>query len=277
MYVRQQRIKQQALLQAHAEGGETVEMVTNPLAGQARSKAVVHLEPNPIYTPGSDGGALAPAQIAVVHLEPNPIYTLGSDGAQTVVNSSYAVLSSPRAGSTATVKEGGGVVYMTDAGGGGGNNAYDAWGQQQPGTAGPVYAVPMERYASQASSAGYAGADLYSVPQGGYMDVVPTAAAVQEQQQQQQQQQQHQKTKIVQIYGDNNSDCSDDDDAGAGDNSAAGGAARNAVLKRHASLVFSVPGADGSTVVVQQRLATEDGGAEDSEYLTVLETADAAC
>ena len=155
MYVRQQRIKQQALLQAHAEGGETVEMVTNPLAGQARSKAVVHLEPNPIYT-------------------------LGSDGAQTVVNSSYAVLSSPRAGSTATVKEGGGVVYMTDAGGGGGNNAYDAWGQQQPGTAGPVYAVPMERYASQASSAGYAGADLYSVPQGGYMDVVPAAAAMQE-------------------------------------------------------------------------------------------------
>lgn len=138
----------------------------------------------------------------------------------------------------------------------------------------PVYAVPMERYASQALSAGYAGADLYSVPEGGYMDVVPAAAAVQDQQQQLQQQQ-HQKTKTVQLYGDSNSDCSDDDDAGAGDNSAAGGAAHNAVLERHASLVFSVPGVDGSTVVVQQRLATED--AQDSEYLTVLEKGDAAC
>lgn len=86
--MRQQRIKQHALLQAHAEGGETVEMVTNPLA---RSKAVVHLEPNPIYMLGGDGGAPA----------------------QTVINSSYAVLSSPRIGSTATVKEGGkGAWYI---------------------------------------------------------------------------------------------------------------------------------------------------------------------
>ena len=148
MYVHQQRMQNQALLRAHAAGGETIDMMINPLAAglaaagasghTERTMPVVLLTPNVLYSPA--GMAVGNSGNAGTSI---------SGPGQTVTNANYATPSD--GGGGAGVKAGD-VVYMADQ-----NNTYDAWGNAPD--SGPEYSVPF-------ATGNAADGGSYAVPAG---------------------------------------------------------------------------------------------------------------